>query len=53
VLNVFILGLRVDKDVVKVGCDKVVKNIIKKVVNISLKCRQSVIKAKGSNKCFI
>jgi hypothetical protein len=36
VLNVFIPSLRVNKDIVKVGRDKVVKNIIKEVVNISL-----------------
>ena len=53
VLNVFIPGLRVDKDVVKVGRDKVVKNIIKEVVNISLKCGQGIIEAKGSDKCFV
>jgi hypothetical protein len=53
VLNVFIPGLRVDKDIVKVGYNKVVKNIIKKVINILLKYRQGVIEAKGSNKCFI
>jgi hypothetical protein len=36
VLNVFIPSLRVNKDIVKVGYDKVVKNVIKEVVNISL-----------------
>jgi hypothetical protein len=36
VLNVFIPSLRVNKDIIKVGCDKVVKNVIKEVVNISL-----------------
>jgi hypothetical protein len=36
VLNVFIPSLRVNKDIVKVGHDKVVKNVIKEVVNISL-----------------
>jgi hypothetical protein len=53
VLNVFILSLRVNKDIVKVGRDKVVKNVIKKIVNISLEYRQSIIEAKGSNKCFV
>jgi hypothetical protein len=36
VLNVFIPSLGVNKDIVKVGRDKVVKNVIKEVVNISL-----------------
>jgi hypothetical protein len=36
VLNVFIPSLRVNKDIVKVSRNKVVKNIIKEVVNISL-----------------
>jgi hypothetical protein len=36
VLNVFIPSLRVNKDIVKVGYNKVVKNIIKEVVNILL-----------------
>jgi hypothetical protein len=37
VLNVLILSLRVNKDVVKVGYNKVVKDVVKKVVNIPLK----------------
>ena len=37
-LNVLIPSLRVNKDVIKVGCNKVVKDVVKKVVNISLKC---------------
>jgi hypothetical protein len=37
ILNVLIPSLRVNKDVVKVGYNKVVKDIIKKVVNILLK----------------
>jgi hypothetical protein len=37
ILNVLILSLRVNKDVVKVGYNKVVKDVIKKVVNIPLK----------------
>jgi hypothetical protein len=36
VLNVFIPSLRVNKDIIKVGYNKVVKNIIKKVVKILL-----------------
>jgi hypothetical protein len=37
-LNVLIPSLRVNKDVIKVGYNKVVKDVVKKVVNISLKC---------------
>jgi hypothetical protein len=38
VLYVLSLSLRVNKDVVKVGYNKVVKNVIKKVINIPLEC---------------
>jgi hypothetical protein len=38
ILNVLIPSLRVNKDVIKVGYNKVVKDVIKKVVNILLKC---------------
>jgi hypothetical protein len=53
VLHVLGSSLRVNKDVVKVGRNKVVKNVVEKVINIPLECRQSITEAKRSDKCFI